>query len=98
MADGLVLCHAAGRDAIHGYESVAIPPLADYVDLYEGLAAPVHETHVVAGAVNTKSIDDVAAEVAVADVAETLDVPTADPVRDGADRIVDGIVDAGLGE
>jgi uncharacterized NAD-dependent epimerase/dehydratase family protein len=49
--------------------------------------------------VNTKSIDDdVAAEVAVADVAETLDVPTADPVRDGADRIVDGIVDAGLGE
>jgi len=84
---------------IHGYESVAIPPLTDYVDLYEGLAAPVHETRVVAGAVNTKSIDDdVAAEVAVADVAETLAVPTADPVRDGADRIVDGIVDAGLGE
>ena len=99
MADGLVLCHAAGRDAIHGYESVAIPPLTDYVDLYEGLSAPVHETQVVAGAVNTKSIDDdVAAEVAVADVAETLAVPASDPVRDGADRIIDGIVAAGLGE
>ena len=99
MADGLVLCHAAGRDVIHGYESVAIPPLTDYVDLYEGLSAPVHETQVVAGAVNTKSIDDdVAAEVAVADVAETLAVPASDPVRDGADRIVDGIVAAGLGK
>ena len=99
MADGLVLCHAAGREAIHGYESVALPPLSDYVDLYEGLAEPVHETRVVAGAVNTTSIaDGVAAEGAVADVAETLDVPAADPVRDGADRIGDGIVDAGLGE
>ena len=99
MADALVLCHAAGRDAIHGYESVAIPPLTDYVDRYENLAAPVHEARVVAGAVNTKSIDDdVAAEAAVADVGETLGVPAADPIRDGADRIVDGIVEEGLVE
>jgi uncharacterized NAD-dependent epimerase/dehydratase family protein len=94
MADGLVLCHAADREVIHGYESVTLPPLADYVDLYEDLAAPVHETSVVAGAVNTKEIDDDAAAAdAVATVADELGVPAADPVRDGADRIVDGIVD-----
>jgi len=39
MADGLVLCHAAGREAVHGYESFSLPPLADYVDLYEARGA-----------------------------------------------------------
>ncbi|OYR59023.1 hypothetical protein DJ71_25440, partial [Halorubrum sp. E3] len=98
MADALVLCHAAGRDAVHGYESFDLPPLADYVDLYEDLAAPVHETSVVAGALNTKDVaDDAAAADAVADFGDEVEVPAADPVRDGADRIVDGIVDAGLG-
>ncbi|RAW45423.1 DUF1611 domain-containing protein [Halorubrum sp. 48-1-W] len=94
MADGLVLCHAAGREAIHGYESVALPPFADYVDLYEDLAEPVHETAVVAGAVNTKDVadDDAAGEIVDA-FGEEVGVPAADPVRHGADRIVDGIVE-----
>ena len=98
MADGLVLCHAAGREVVHGYESFDLPAVAEYVDLYEDLAAPVHETSVVAGALNTKDVpDDAAAADAVADFGDEVGVPAADPVRDGADRIVDGIVDAGLG-
>jgi uncharacterized NAD-dependent epimerase/dehydratase family protein len=99
MADGLVLCHAAGREAIHGYESFSLPPVGEYVDLYEGLAAPVSEASVVAGALNTKDVDDDdAAADAVAEFADAVGAPAADPVRDGADAIVDGIVDAGLGE
>ena len=53
MADGLVLCHEVDRTAIHGYESFELPPVPEYVDLYEDLAAPVHETSSVAGALNT---------------------------------------------
>jgi len=100
MADGLVLCHAAGREAVHGYESFSLLPLADYVDLYEGLAAPVNEASIVAGALNTKDVDDdAAAAEAVTDFfGDEAGVPAADPVRDGAGRIVDGIVEAGLGE
>ncbi|WP_280585739.1 DUF1611 domain-containing protein [Halorubrum sp. Boch-26] len=98
MTDGLVLCHAAGREAVHGYESFSLPPLADYVDLYEGLAAPVNEASVVAGALNTKDVDDDdAAADAVAAFGEEIGTPAADPVRDGAEAIVDGIVGAGLG-
>jgi uncharacterized NAD-dependent epimerase/dehydratase family protein len=98
MPDGLVLCHAAGREAVHGYDSFSLPPLADYVDLYKGLAAPITEASLVAGALNTKAVDDDAtAADAVGDFGADLGVPAADPVRDGADRIVDGIVDAGLG-
>ena len=99
MADGLVLCHAAGREAVHGYESFPLPPLDDYVDLYEDLSAPVREASVVAGALNTKDVDDDAAAAdAVTDFGDALGAPAADPVRDGAGAIVDGIVDAGLGE
>ena len=99
MADGLVLCHAVGRETVLGYESFTLPPITTYVDLYEDIAAPVHEASVVAGAVNTTDVaDDAAAEDAVAAFAESAGVPAADPVRHGADRIVDGIVEAGLAE
>ncbi|WP_434521717.1 DUF1611 domain-containing protein [Halorubrum sp. AS12] len=98
MADGLVLCHAAGREVVHGYESFDLPPIADYVDLYEDMAAPVHEASVVAGALNTKDVaDDAAAADAVADFADEVGVPAADPVRHGAGAIVDAAFDAGLG-
>ncbi|GAB3692743.1 DUF1611 domain-containing protein [Halorubrum pallidum] len=99
MADGLVLCHAAGREAIHGYESFDLLPVSEYVDLYEGLADPINETTVVAGALNTKDIDDdETAADAVASFAADVGEPAADPVRDGAEAIVDGIVAAGLGD
>jgi len=63
------------------------------------LAAPVNEASIVAGALNTKDVDDdAAAAEAVTDFGDEAGVPAADPVRDGAGRIVDGIVEAGLGE
>ena len=97
MADGLVLCHAAGREAVHGYESFDLPPLADYVDLHESLAAPVSDAAVVAGALNTTDVaDDAAAAEAVADFGDEIGAPAADPVRDGAGDIVEAVVDAGL--
>ena len=87
MADKLVLCHAAGREAIHGYEDTALPSIPSYVDRYESLAAPVHETEVVAGSLNTRAVaDDDAAREAVADFEAELGAPATDPVRfDAAD-------------
>ena len=94
MADGLVLCHVAGREVVHGYESFEIPPVSEYAALYEQLAAPVHEAEVIAGALNTKDVEsDAEAATAVDEYADAVGAPAADPVRDGADRIVDGIVD-----
>jgi uncharacterized NAD-dependent epimerase/dehydratase family protein len=90
MADSLVLCHAVGREAVHGYESFPLPSVADYVDLYESLAAPVHEAEVVAGCLNTASLDDdEAAREAVAAFGAALGGPATDPVRFDADRVVD---------
>ena len=94
MADALVLCHAAGREAIHGYESFSLPPLPEYVDLYESLAKPVHESTVVAGALNTREIDgDDDAREAVREYAEVIGVPATDPVRFDADDVLDAVLE-----
>ncbi len=89
MPDGLVLCHDATRERVHGYEEFALPPVETYVDLYESLAAPVHGTEVVAGALNTKDLaDDAAAREAVDAFGDAIDVPATDPVRFDPGEIV----------
>jgi len=99
MADGLVLCHAAGRERVHGYESFPLQSVPRYVDLYEDLAGTVHEAAVIAGALNTKDVDgDEAARTAVDGYASELGAPATDPVRFGADAVVDAIEARVLGE
>ena len=91
--DALVLCHEAGLETIHGYESFAIPPLSAYVDIYERVAAPISDAEVVAGTLNTSGLDDCAAAKAVSEYATAIDAPATDPVRDGVpDTVLDAIV------
>ena len=93
--DALALCHEAGREAVHGYESFPIPPVGTYAGLYEDLAAPVSECDVEAGILNTSGLaGDDAAREAVDGYAEALGVPATDPVRFDADAVLDGLLDA----
>lgn len=93
MPDSLVLCHVAGREAIHGYEEFSIPPMDTYLDLYEGLSAPVHGCEVAAGALNTMDIvEEGPARDAISEYAADLDVPTTDPVRFDPDKILEGVL------
>jgi len=93
MPDQLVLCHVAGREAIHGYEDTQIPPPSTYVDLYESLARPVHETAVTGGALNTADVDgDGRARDVLEEYREAIGVPAVDPVRFDAGGLVDALV------
>ena len=93
MPDALVMTHSAGREAIHGYEEFALPPVEEYVDLYESLAAPVAPAAVAAGTLDTRSFDDdEAARAAVEEYAAAIDAPATDPIRFGADEILDALV------
>jgi uncharacterized NAD-dependent epimerase/dehydratase family protein len=90
MPDALVLCHEAGRERVHGYEAFAIPGIDALARLYEDLAAPVAPAPVVGGVLNTAGIDDDrAARDAVAAYGEALGAPAVDPVRFGADPLVE---------
>jgi uncharacterized NAD-dependent epimerase/dehydratase family protein len=87
MADRLVLCHEAGREAVHGYESFDLPPVDEVVDCYESLGAPVAETAVVAGSLNTSGLDDdAAARAAVDEFGAALGGPATDPIRFDVDE------------
>ncbi|RQG98024.1 DUF1611 domain-containing protein [Natrarchaeobius chitinivorans] len=89
MPDALVLCHRAGRDAIHGYESFPIPPISTCVDLYDRLAQPICEGTVVAGALNTAGLEDESARAAVESYAEDLDAPATDVIRAGTEDVLE---------
>jgi uncharacterized NAD-dependent epimerase/dehydratase family protein len=91
MADSLVLCHAAGRERVHGYEDYELPPIRTYRLLYEDIAAPVRETEVVAGALNTSHLDEEPARKALDEYAEALDAPASDPIRFGSELILEAI-------
>jgi uncharacterized NAD-dependent epimerase/dehydratase family protein len=91
--DALVLCHEAGRERVHGFESFEIPPPGEYAALYERMADPVYEADVVAGALNTQGLADDDAAAAVDAYADAIDAPATDPVRHGVpDAVLDAIV------
>jgi uncharacterized NAD-dependent epimerase/dehydratase family protein len=92
MPETLILCHEAGRTSIHGYDQ-DLPSIASYVDRYESVAEPVHETHVAAGALNTASIEsDDQAREAVRAFETTLGVPASDPIRFDTEPILEALV------
>ncbi|GAA0226991.1 DUF1611 domain-containing protein [Haladaptatus pallidirubidus] len=93
MADKLVLCHEAGKEVIHGYESFSLPSIEEYVSLYENLARPVQEAEIVAGALNTSGIEDgESARKAVESYERELGKPANDLVRFDADDVLEAIL------
>jgi len=92
MPDSLVMCHDAGREAIHGYESVEIPNPGYVAEMYESLAEPIAPTEVVAGALNTSGLDGEAATEATKRYRAQLDAPVADPIRDGPERLLEAVL------
>src|SRR5207249_252845 len=88
--DAMVLCHAAVRDVMKGYEKVGLPlrDLRELVAIYEEAATWRHppgfpRAHVVAVGLNTATLtDDYARDVITAAAART-GLPVADPIREG---------------
>ena len=89
-----VLCHEAGRTELEGtVGNHVIPPLRDLVELHERISLPVRPARVVAVAVNTSSLDEDGARAAVAAAEAETGLPADDPVRFGAGRLVDAVLE-----
>jgi len=88
----LVLCHLAGQTEVEGYPGHPIPPLAEVVELYERASLPARRARVVGIALNTRGLDEVAARDAVAATQIETGLPTDDPVRFGAGRLLDAVL------
>jgi uncharacterized NAD-dependent epimerase/dehydratase family protein len=91
LPDALVLCHRAGATVLDDYHETAILPLAELVALYEGAIGWIRPAPVRAIALNTRGLDDDAARAAIEAVAAETGLPTTDPVRFGADALLEAV-------
>jgi uncharacterized NAD-dependent epimerase/dehydratase family protein len=88
-----VLCHAAGASEIEGSPGHPIPPLAELIELHERISLPARKAKVACIAVNTAAIaSDEEARTAIAEIAEETGLPADDPVRFGAQDLLDALL------
>ncbi len=92
----LILVHRAGQNHIRKHPHVLIPPLDQVVLLYEMVASAagaLHPAKIAAIALNTHHLtDDNAAQNAIEQVTAQTGLPCTDPVRFGADILLDAIL------
>ena len=95
--DAMILCHQSTREYIGDYRRASwlrIPPLSEYIRLYESAAAAVHPAHVVGIALNTYDLDDASARRACEEAARETGLPATDPVRFDPSPLVNAIITA----
>lgn len=93
--DALVLCHEPTRTHMRGLPSYSLPSLEALRDQALGLARVVNPACEAVGvSINTKALDDAAADALCQRTEDALGLPTVDPFRHGADRLVDGMLRA----
>jgi uncharacterized NAD-dependent epimerase/dehydratase family protein len=90
----LVLCHKAGDTQVEGMPGHPIPPLPELVELYERASLPARPARVAAVALNTGRLPENEARAAVAEAEEETGLPADDPVRFGAERLLDAVLAA----
>jgi D-glutamate N-acetyltransferase len=88
----LVLCHRAGTSEVEGYPGHPLPSLPELVELHERMSLRARPARVAAVALNTAGLDDESAAAAVAEAARETGLPAGDPVRDGAEALLDGVL------
>jgi uncharacterized NAD-dependent epimerase/dehydratase family protein len=92
-----VLCHLAGTTEIEGYPGHPLRTLPELVELHEQIALPRRPAKVEAIALNTRDLDDASARAATADAEAATGLPADDPVRFGAARLADALLEPVLG-
>jgi uncharacterized NAD-dependent epimerase/dehydratase family protein len=91
----LVLCHLEGQSEVEGYPGQPLPSLGELIQLYEAVSLPARKAHVAAIALNTRNVeteDDALA--AIQRVESETGLATADPVRFGAEGLLDAVLSA----
>jgi D-glutamate N-acetyltransferase len=90
-----VLCHEVGRTVTEGDPTGSpIPSLPELIDLHERMSLKRRPAKVVAVSLNTSTVSDNEAHAAIAAVEEETGLPTDDPVRFGAGKLLEAVLTA----
>ena len=87
-----VLVHKARATHTEGYPDHPLPSLSDLIELHERAALPLRPAKVVAVALHTGALDEEHARAEIAQVAAETGLPVDDPVRFGADTLLDAVL------
>jgi uncharacterized NAD-dependent epimerase/dehydratase family protein len=88
----MVLVHEPGREFHHGWEGRSrVKPLKQLVRIHEEVAGLVAPGRVVALALNTQALTDGQAQRAIAAASAETGLPADDPLRFGAERLLDAL-------
>ena len=82
--DGLILCHQTTREYIGDLDEadwLRMPPLSEYIKIYEAVGSLVHPTRVLGICLNTYDLPEAAALRACEAAAQETGLPVTDPVR-----------------
>jgi uncharacterized NAD-dependent epimerase/dehydratase family protein len=89
-----VLCHEVGRTEVEGDATRSpIPSLAELVDLHERMSLKLRPAKVVCVALNTAPVSEGEARRAIADAEAETGLPADDPVRFGAGKLLDAVLE-----
>lgn len=90
---GMVLVHQPGRTEHHGWEGrgTRLKSLAEHIRLHEHVAGMVRPSRVVAIALDTHMLPESAARAGIARAADETGLTADDPVRFGAERLLDAV-------
>ena len=91
--DALVIAHEPTRTHMRGLPDYGLPTLEQVRDTALPLARIANPACQVVGvSVNTKALDDAAAEACCKEIEDRMGLPTVDPYRHGAARLVDALL------
>jgi len=88
----LVLCHLAGATETEGFPGHPLPGLPELISLYERASLPARRAWVAAIALNTRELDEASARLAITETQAETGMPTDDPVRFGAGKLLDAVL------
>jgi D-glutamate N-acetyltransferase len=90
-----VLCHEAGRTVTEGDPTESpLPSLSELVDLHECMSLKKRPAKVVAVALNTSTLSEEEGRAAIAAAEEETGLPADDPVRFGAGKLLEAVLNA----
>jgi len=90
--DAIVLCHEPTRTHMRGLPHHPLPTLEALRDMVLTIARVANpDAQVVGVSVNTKALDDAGAAACCQEIEDRLGLPTVDPFRHGAGRLVDAL-------
>ena len=88
-----VLVHKARATHTEGYPDHPIPPLTELIELHERASLPLRPAKVVAIALHTGGLEDDDARAEIVRVGEETGLPVDDPVRPGADTLLEAVIE-----